>query len=128
MFSLALSVGSRLNCWKTKPILSRRSSVSCFSVSRVMSTSPMNACPELRRSSPAAHCMSVDLPDPDGPMIAVNRPGSKPTVTPSSARTSASPEPYTLVAPRTWAAQVSVAVTGWAEGSGEGGVSMGARA
>ena len=37
--------------------------------------------------------MSVDLPEPDGPMIAVKRPAGKPTVTPSSARTSASPSP-----------------------------------
>ena len=34
MFSAAVSVGSRLNDWKMKPILSRRSSVSCLSLSR----------------------------------------------------------------------------------------------
>ena len=38
-------------------------------------------------------CISVDLPEPDGPMIAVNRLGSNPTVTPSSARTSVWPLP-----------------------------------
>ena len=42
--------------------------------------------------------MSVDLPEPDGPMIAVKRPVAKSTVTPSRARTSASPLPYTLTA------------------------------
>ena len=93
MFSDAFSVGSRLYCWKMKPTLSRRSRVSCFSESRVMSTSPMKACPALSRSSPAAHCISVLLPEPDGPMMAVNLAGSKPTVTPLRALTSASSLP-----------------------------------
>ena len=31
--------------------------------------------PEVGRSSPAATCRNVLLPDPDGPMIAVNEPG-----------------------------------------------------
>ena len=38
-------------------------------------------------------CNSVDLPEPDGPMIAVMRADSNSTDTPSSARTSASPSP-----------------------------------
>ncbi len=37
--------------------------------------------------------MRVDLPEPDGPMMAVKRPLSKATVTPSRARTSLSPDP-----------------------------------
>ena len=37
--------------------------------------------------------MSVDLPDPEGPMIALKRPRSKPTDTPASASTAASPSP-----------------------------------
>ena len=37
--------------------------------------------------------MSVDLPDPEGPMMAANRPCSKSTVTPSSALTAAGPSP-----------------------------------
>src|SRR5258705_13267309 len=40
--------------------------------------------------------MSVDLPDPDGPMIAVNSPPGKSADTPASAVTSVSPEPYTF--------------------------------
>jgi hypothetical protein len=43
--------------------------------------------------------MSVDLPDPDGPMIAVNSPVRNRTVTPSSARTVVPPEPYTFTRP-----------------------------
>src|SRR5690606_10012190 len=46
----------------------------------------------------ATQCMSVDLPEPDGPMMAVNRPASKPTVTASSAITAVGPDPYTLAA------------------------------
>ena len=34
----------------------------------------MNTWPEVSVSSPATQCMSVDLPEPDGPMIAVKRP------------------------------------------------------
>ncbi len=48
---------------------------------------------ELSVSSPARQCMSVDLPDPDGPMIAVNAPASKSTSTPSRARTADAPDP-----------------------------------
>ena len=39
-----------------------------------MSVSPMSTVPEVRWSSPATLCISVDLPEPDGPMIAVKRP------------------------------------------------------
>ena len=38
-------------------------------------------------------CISVDLPDPDGPMTAVKRPRSKVTFTPAKAWTVASPVP-----------------------------------
>ena len=53
----------------------------------------MKTAPAVSASSPARQCINVDLPDPDGPMIAVKRPGSNETVTPSSARTAASPMP-----------------------------------
>ena len=33
--------------------------------------SPMNTWPDVTVSRPAMQCMSVDLPEPDGPMIAV---------------------------------------------------------
>jgi SAM-dependent methyltransferase len=45
------------------------------------------------RSSPARMCMSVDLPDPEGPMMALKRPRSNSTATPSSASTAAAPSP-----------------------------------
>ncbi len=53
----------------------------------------MKTWPEVSVSSPATQCMSVDLPDPDGPMIAVKTPVPKSMDTSSSARTSVSPEP-----------------------------------
>ena len=53
----------------------------------------MYTAPSLSESRPARQCSSVDLPDPDGPMIAVNRPGSNAIVTPSRAWTAASPTP-----------------------------------
>ena len=37
--------------------------------------------------------MRVDLPDPEGPMIAVNSPAGNPIDTPRSACTAASPSP-----------------------------------
>ena len=40
MFSRAVSVGTRLKLWKTKPILSRRRVVSCLSLSEPSSVSP----------------------------------------------------------------------------------------
>jgi len=39
-------------------------------------------------------CISVDFPDPEGPITALNRPPSKSMVTLSSARTMASAFPY----------------------------------
>jgi hypothetical protein len=38
-------------------------------------------------------CMSVDLPEPDGPMIAVSWPRAISSVTPPSASTAVSPSP-----------------------------------
>ena len=53
----------------------------------------MYTAPVVSESSPARQCISVLLPEPDGPMIAVNLPASNAIVTPSRARTSLSPMP-----------------------------------
>jgi hypothetical protein len=42
------------------------------------------------------HCISVDFPEPDAPMTAVNRPRSKVTLIPARACTAACPVPYVL--------------------------------
>ena len=93
MFSSAVNVGMRLNAWKMKPMRSRRSFVSFFSLSVERSTSPIHTEPLVSESSPAIVCMSVDLPEPDGPMMAVKRAVANSTLMLSSARTSASPLP-----------------------------------
>ena len=71
MFSRAVSVGTRLKVWKTKPTRSRLRRVRSLSESVLRSTSPMKTLPDVRVSSPATQCMSVDLPEPEGPMMAV---------------------------------------------------------
>jgi hypothetical protein len=93
MFSPAVSTGTRLNDWNTKPIRSRRIRVSPASSRPPMACSPTRTWPEVTASRPARQCISVDLPEPDGPMIAVKRPRSNSTLTPSSARTIALPRP-----------------------------------
>ena len=49
--------------------------------------------PDVGLSSPARMCISVDLPEPDGPMTAVALPGAISTVTPRKASTAVSPAP-----------------------------------
>ena len=93
MFSSAVSTGTRLKAWKTKPILSRRSRVRSPSSSLPISVPSMSTVPSVGLSRPASTCISVDLPDPDGPMIAVNVPGAMSSETPRSALTAASPSP-----------------------------------
>jgi len=49
--------------------------------------------PDVGRSIPAAHCKSVVLPDPDGPITAVNSARAKPALTASRAVTPRAPVP-----------------------------------
>ncbi|GAA4240925.1 hypothetical protein GCM10022254_67680 [Actinomadura meridiana] len=93
MFSSAVSIGSRLNDWNTNPSRSRRSLVSAVRDSFVMSTSPMSTEPDDTASNPAMQCRNVDLPDPEGPMIAVNLPRGNVAETPRSAVTAPWPAP-----------------------------------
>ena len=71
----------------------RRSFVSCLSLSFVMSSPPIDTVPELGVSRPASMCISVDLPEPDGPMTAVNWALGTSSVTPRRASTADSPVP-----------------------------------
>ncbi len=104
MFSSAVRVGSRLNAWKMKPMWSRRSWVSCLSLRPTSSVSPIVEEPEETVSRPAMQCINVDLPEPEGPMMAVYSPSRKSTVTFSRATTRVSPSPYTLLRPTARAA------------------------
>ena len=63
--------------------------------------------PEVRKSRPARQCIKVDFPDPEGPITAVSCREGKSTVTPSRARTSKSPVPYTFTASVARAAMVT---------------------
>ena len=74
MFSSAVSIGSRLKNWKTKPMCSRRSFVSSVSPRSVISVPAISTVPDVGRSSPARMCISVDFPEPDGPITAVSAP------------------------------------------------------
>ena len=91
MFSLAVSVGSRLKNWNTKPMCSRRSLVKSLSPSVVISVPAILTVPPVGLSSPARMCINVDLPEPDGPITAVSFPSWMSTETPRSASTLVSP-------------------------------------
>ena len=93
MFSSAVSIGSRLKNWKMKPTWRRRSFVSPVSPSVPSGVPSIHTSPAVGRSSPASRCMSVDLPEPDGPMIAVSSPSATETETPRRASTAVSPAP-----------------------------------
>ncbi len=112
MFCFAVSIGSRLNAWNTKPTWRRRNRVSSLSDSDVSMRSPTCTSPEVAWSRPARQCISVDLPEPDGPMIAVNFAVSIVRSTPASACTWASPVPYVLVSPAARAAIAGIVVGG----------------
>jgi len=80
-----------LNDWKTNPIFAFRTSARAFASSFEASTPSSTYRPDVGRSRQPRRFMRVDLPEPDGPMIATNSPSSIDSVTPSSARTSTSP-------------------------------------
>jgi hypothetical protein len=93
MFCATVSEGNKLNAWNTNPIRSRRKTVNRRSLRRARSVPPSTTLPEVGWSSPAATFKNVLLPEPDGPMIAVNEPRESAALTPSSAATAASPRP-----------------------------------
>ncbi len=93
MFSCAVSVGTRLKAWKTKPTWSRRNAVRALSDNPASAVSPICTVPLVAVSRAARQCMSVDLPEPERPITAANWPRQKSTETSSSARTSVCPAP-----------------------------------
>ena len=93
MFSAAVSVGIRLNDWKTKPM----------PVAPQAGEGLVRQAPTARRrpGRPAAGevveagqaVLGSTCPSPTGPMMAVNLPAGRAIDTPSSARTAVSPRP-----------------------------------
>ena len=75
-FSRAVSVGIRLNCWKTKPNERSRSSARSPSRSFARSRPSKKTLPLEGRSSAPRSCRSVVFPEPLGPSSATNWPGS----------------------------------------------------
>ena len=67
--------------------------VSSVSSRSPMSTPAIETSPEVGLSSPARMCISVDLPEPDGPITAVSRPSAMSSETPRRASTAVSPSP-----------------------------------
>ncbi len=67
MFCSAVSIGSRLNAWKTKPTRLRRVGVIARSDMRFGSVSARKTRPDAGVSSPATQCISVDVPSLRGP-------------------------------------------------------------
>ncbi len=93
MFSSAVSIGRRLKNWKTKPMWSRRRWVSFASLSLVISVPAIATVPVVGVSRPARMCMSVDFPEPDGPITATSSPVVTSRSTPRSASTAVAPSP-----------------------------------
>ncbi len=89
---------------------SRRSSVRRVSFSPAISWPPMRMLPEVGESSPAAQCISVLLPDPEGPITARNVPCS--TASDTSSRACTPPAYVLLTFASAMAGAVRVSV-GW---------------
>lgn len=90
MFSSTLSSSMRLKLWNTKPICPLRMPVRSFSFSSDTSWPSSQYWPEVGLSSSPRMFSSVDLPHPEGPIIATNSPSSTLNVTLSSAIVSTS--------------------------------------
>ena len=71
----------------------RLSLVRSLSFSVVSSIPSIATLPELGLSRPARMCISVDFPEPEGPMTAVRWPRGIASETPLRASTAVSPEP-----------------------------------
>ena len=87
MFSMPVSVSSRLESWKMKPSSSRRKALSLFFDMVVMSLPLMSMRPAEGRSMVEMQLSIVVLPEPDGPMMATNSPRATSKLTPASAYT-----------------------------------------
>src|SRR5256885_12013537 len=72
IFPLAVSVGSRLNRWKTKPILWRRNLVRAASLNSVRSFPSTRTFPREACARPPITYSKEDLPHPEGPITATD--------------------------------------------------------
>ena len=95
-FRRAVVRARRLNCWKTNPILRLRIFASAFSSSRATCSPSSSYEPDVGRSRQPMTFISVDLPDPEGPMIATISPAPTCSETPLSTVRSSPPVLYVL--------------------------------
>ena len=77
----------RLKPWKMKPISSRRTLHELAAAQRVDAAAVQPHLAAVGASRHPAMCMNVDLPEPDGPMIAAISPRVMSSVAPRSAST-----------------------------------------
>ncbi len=91
MFASAVVRGIRLKLWKMKPILRLRTRERSPSSSSRTSTPSSQYQPRLGTSRQPMMFISVDLPEPDAPMMATNSPRATVSETPRRACTSTSP-------------------------------------
>ena len=80
---------SRLKNWKIIPTWRRRNRAAPASLSMSTRSSPTRTAPLVGLSIPAMRLSRVDLPEPDGPMMATASPGSTRRLTSSMAATAA---------------------------------------
>ena len=99
--STAVSVGIRLNCWKTKPKVRSRRSARAASPSAPRSWPSNRTVPSLARSSAPSSWSRVVFPEPLGPTSATSSPAPMSRSTPSSALTVEGPRRKNRAAPRT---------------------------
>src|SRR5215469_13323853 len=109
-FSAAVKAGIKLNCWKTKPRVSRRKRMSS-SWERLAGRRPKTtSSPELASSKPVMTLSRVVFPLPLGPTNMVSSPKRISRSMPRKAWTWLSPRPKTLVRLRERTAIASVAI------------------
>jgi len=98
-FSMQLSVGIKLYCWKMNPMFAARNCVTAFLSMRCNGESNTSTSPRSAPSVPAMTLSNVVLPHPDGPTSMSNSPmrASKLTSFKTSVRVSPSPNPLHTV-------------------------------
>src|SRR5450755_4043558 len=85
-FSSAVRYGIRWNCWKMKPTFSARARFKSWLEILATSSPSSQISPEDERSRHPIRLTRVDLPEPEGPMMASHSPGATSREMSSSAR------------------------------------------
>ena len=96
MFSKPVSVSSRFESWKMKPSCSRRNFVSWRDFRRVTSSPLTSTAPPVTLSMVETQLSSVDLPEPEAPMMPTKSPFATVNETSRSACVTLLRLPYTF--------------------------------